>query len=102
MNEKEEARQILMNKYQWSKEAIRLALNPTTREAKDRPFLRFDGEELTPEQANIVRFLRDEGWELPKIALALSVPDAQVGKLLYNRKVLDEMIKKHVDDNSEK
>ena len=60
--------------------------------------MRFEGEELTPQQANIIQFLRKEGWELPKIALALSVSDAQVGKVLYNRKMLGDIIKKEFPD----
>jgi len=98
MNEKDEARQLLLTKYQWNKEAVRLALNPTSKEAKDRPYVRFEGEELTPEQANAIQFLRREGWELPKIALALSVPDAQVAKFLYNRKMLGDSIEKQFPD----
>jgi hypothetical protein len=98
MNEKEEAKRILITKWHHSEEQARMAIYPTRKEAKDRPFLRFEGEELSPEQANAIRCLRDEGWELPKIALALSVPDAQVGKLLYNRKVFGDIIKKQFPD----
>jgi hypothetical protein len=98
MTEKDEVTQILSTKYQWSKGAVRRALNPTPKEAKDRPFLRFEGEELTPEQVNAIQFLRREGWELPKIALALSISDAQVAKFLYNRKMLGDTIKKQFPD----
>jgi len=98
MDEKDEAKQILSTKYQWSKEALRRALNPTPKEARDRPYVRFEGEELTPEQANAIQLLRNEGWELRKIALALSVPDAQVAKFLYNRKMLGDSIEKQFPD----
>jgi len=93
VNEKEEAKTILMNKYNWDEKAVRAALNPTPRQAKDRGFLTFQGEEVNPEQVSAIRFLKDEGWDLHKIALAVPVPEAQVAKVLYNRKILGDIIK---------
>jgi hypothetical protein len=92
MDEKEEAKAILRNKYQWSEAAIKAALNPTLRQAKDRGFINWEGEEVNPEQISSLRFLKDEGWEVSKIAKAISKPEAQIAKVLSNRKMLGDFI----------
>ena len=43
-----------MTKYQWSKEAVRRALNPTQKELRIDLFYALKVKELTPEQANAI------------------------------------------------
>lgn len=74
-----EARKVLLG-IGWGEGAVKAALEPTSRQARDRAAIPI--AEVNPEQHAAILCLYREGWRLHDIGLAIPVPESEIGKVL--------------------
>lgn len=74
-----EARKILLDN-EWTEGAIKRALNPTPRQARERAFIPIAN--VNPEQHAAIRALHLKGWGAHDIGLVIPVPEAEIARVL--------------------
>lgn len=89
---KAQARSILKEQWRWSDAAVGRALNPTRKQAAERPPVSIKSVALNPERIQAVRILHLRGWSIPDIAEALGVSERKVSRYVSVMCQIREMI----------